>query len=191
MRRELSGKMRDALQWAAPFSGVCFRNVTVEFANTRDFLSAKGSFGAGRRFNYKRSFEVLYLSCDLHTCLEETTLSLQRDGFEVAATLPRIVIGIEVSLRRVLNLTNSVIRRRLGVTRQMLIDPNWAKIQNIDQQEAFTQQLGRLARDAGFEGLLVPSAVSRGKNLDVFPDRLLPGSSLRLINRRQLPRPKR
>jgi len=65
------------------------------------------------------------------------------------------------------------------------------RTQNVDTSEAFTQQLGRLARDAGFEAILVPSAVTRGKNLDVFPDRLLPGSSLKIINRSRLPLPKR
>jgi len=186
----LSEKMRDALQWAVPFSGVCFRNVTMKFANTRDILSAKGSFLAGRRFNFKRTFEVLYLSCDLHTCLEETTSSLKRDGFETAITLPRLMIGIEVNLQRVLNLTDGARRRKLRITSRMLTAPNWAKTQNVDKKEAFTQQLGRLARDAGFEAILVPSAVTRGKNLDIFPDRLLTGSSLKLINRHQLPLPK-
>jgi len=190
MPQTLPEKMRDALQWAAPFSGVCFRNVTMKFANTRDILSAKGSFLAGRRFNFKRAFEVLYLSCDLHTCLEETTSSLQRDGFETAITLPRLVIGIEVNLQRVLNLTDGVIRRRLGITNRMLTAANWAKTQNVDKKEAFTQQFGRLARQAGFEAILVPSAVTKGKNLDVFPDRLLPGSSLKIINRSRLPLPK-
>jgi len=190
MQRALPEKMRDALQWAEPFSGVCFRNVTLKFANFRDILSAKGSFLAGRRFNFKGAFEVLYLSCDLHTCLEKTTSSLQRDGFETAITLPRLVIGIEVNLQRMLNLTDGTLRRRLGITSRMLTAPNWVKAQNVDNKEAFTQQLGRLAREAGFEAILVPSSVTRGKNLDIFPDRLLPGSSLKIINRHLLPLPK-
>jgi hypothetical protein len=71
-----------------------------------------------------------------------------------------------------------------------LIAPNWARTQRIDNREAFTQQIGRLARETGFEAILVPSAVTRGKNLDIFPDRLLPGSSLKIINRHLLPLPK-
>ena len=184
-------KIQKALLWAESFSMVCYRNVSLQYANRRDIVSAQGSINAGGRFNFKGAFDVLYLSCDLHTCLEETTKSLQRPGFEVAMLLPCVVIGIEVKLRRILDLTNGATRRKLGVTKNSLIATDWEKNQNIYHQEAFTQQLGRLAREAGFEAIFVPSAVTRGKNLDVFPDRLLPGSSLKIINRSRLPLPKR
>lgn len=191
MSRSLSEKIQDALQWAVPFSDVCFRNGSVKFANSRDILSAQGSFSAGRRFNFKGAFAVLYLACDLHTCLEESTKSLERDGFEVAIILPRVAIGIEVRLSLVLDLTNGTVRRRLGIAKKKLVAPNWMKTQNLDKQEAFTQQIGRLASEAGFEAILVPSAVTRGQNLDIFPDRLLAGSSLKVVNRHLLPLPKR
>jgi hypothetical protein len=77
-------------------------------------------------------------------------------------------------------------RARLDITEQSLL-ADWEKRQNIDKQEAFTQQLGRLAREAGFEAILVTSAVTHGKNLDIFPDRLLAGLSLKVINRHLLP----
>lgn len=44
-----------------------------------------------------------------------------------------------------------------------------------------TQELGRLAREAGFEALLVPSAATPGTNLVLFPDRLDPASSVHLL----------
>jgi len=187
----LQEKIQKALLWAEPFANVCYRNVSLQYANRIDIISAQGSINAGGRFNFKGAFDVLYLSCDLHTCLEETTKSLQRPGLEIAMLLPCVVIGIEVKLRRILDLTNDVTRRKLGITKNSLIATDWEKSQNIFHQEAFTQQLGRLARDAGFEAILVPSAVMRSKNLDVFPDRLLPGSSLKIINRSRLPLPKR
>lgn len=183
--------MEGALSLAVPFSDVCFRNVSLQFANRRDIISAQGSINAGGRFNFKGAFDVLYLSCDLNTCLEETTKSLQRPDFEVAMLLPCIVVGIEVKLSRVLDLTNGVTRRKLGITKKSLTAMDWEKRQNVDNQEAFTQQLGRLARQAGFEGILVPSSVTRGKNLDIFPDRLLPNSSLKIINLDHLPLPRR
>jgi len=102
-------------------------------------------------------------------------------------TLPCITVGIEAKLSRVLDLTDATIRRRLGITKQSMSMPDWEKRQNLDEQEAFTQQIGRLARDTGFEAILVPSAATRGKNLDVFPDRLLEGSYLRAIDRHLLP----
>ncbi|MGH7452287.1 MAG: RES family NAD+ phosphorylase [bacterium] len=167
MPRFSAEKMRDSLQWAVSFAGVCFRNVSLQFANMRDVLSAQGSINRGGRFNFKGAFEVLYLSCDLHTCFEEATKSWQRPGFEVAMTLPCTVVGVEVKLSRVLDLTDGAVRRRLGITKANLIAPNWARTQRIDKLEAFTQQIGRLAREAGFEAILVPSAVTHGKNFDI------------------------
>ncbi len=190
MPRSLDEKIRNALEWEAPFSGVCFRNASQKFANAQDILSARGSLHAGGRFNFINVFEVLYLSCDLHTCIEETTKSAHLPEMEVANVLPQTLIGIEVMLSRVLNLTHATVRRRLRITKKSLIADDWEKLQNVDKQEAFTQQIGRLAREAGFEAILVPSAVTRGKNLDIFPDRLLPSSSLKIINRHLLPLPK-
>ena len=191
MPRLLPEKIQDALRLALPFSGICFRNVSPEFADRLNILSAQGSLRAGGRFNLKDKFAAIYLSCDLHTCIEETTKTAGRSDVEIAKLLPRTIVGIEVKLSRVLDLTDNVIRRKLGITKKSLIATEWKNYQNIVLQEAFTQQLGRLAREAGFEAILVPSAVTRGKNLDVFPDRLLSGSSLKIINRSRLPLPKR
>lgn len=183
MPKPLSQKLRDAIPLGVPFSAVCFRNVSQRFANRHEVLSAQGSLLGGGRFNFKGLFEVLYLSCDVHTCLEETTKSLQQAGRDVARALPRTVIGVDVVLSRVLDLTDATTRRRLGLTRASLVEAGWLRIQEIDNHEAFTQSLGRLAREAGFEAILVPSAAVRlGRNLDIFPDRLLPGSHLSLVN---------
>jgi RES domain-containing protein len=140
----------------------------------------------GGRFNFIGTFEVLYLSCDPHTCLEETTKSIQRPAHEVAQALPRTLVGIEVRLSRVLDLTDASVRRRLGIRKKDLTAPNWEKSQNVHKQEALTQQIGRLAREVGFEAILVPSSMTRGKNLDIFPDRLLTRSRLRVVNRQNL-----
>jgi len=66
MPRLLPERIQDALRLALPFSGVCFRNVSPEFADRRNVLSAQGSLLAGGRFNLKNKFAALYLSCDLH-----------------------------------------------------------------------------------------------------------------------------
>jgi RES domain-containing protein len=171
------------LPLAIPFEGVCFRNVRQKFATPQQILSAEGSFLKGGRYNFRETFAVLYLSCDIHTCLEETTQSFRVHGLEVAEALPRTVVGIQVRLSQVLDLTNPRIRHRLGVTKRELVETDWKSFQSLGQ-EALTQQLGRFARDAGFEALLVPSAAlpRTGKNLDIFPDCLLPTSSLHAMN---------
>jgi RES domain-containing protein len=184
--RTLPQKLREALDWAEPFSGVCYRNVPQRFANTQDILSAKGSLFAGGRYNFRGAFEVLYLSCDPRHSLEESLKSLQSSGFEIANTLPRTVVAVEVKLQGVLNLTRMITRWKLGITRKELVTQGWERMQNVYGMEAFTQQVGRFAREVGFEAILAPSAATSGKNLDVFPDRLTSGSFLKVINLEQL-----
>lgn len=179
--KTLEHRIHNAIVGAVLFKGTCFRNVTQQFATRRDILSTRGSFLAGRRYNYKRVFGALYLSCDIHTCIEETTKSFQVTDSEVALQLPRTIVGVDANLSRVLDLTDANVRRRLGVLKRDLLG-DWEYEQNVLGIEAFTQRIGRLAREAGFEALLVPSAVSRGRNLVVFVDRLLSSSSLKVVN---------
>ena len=189
MRRTLAEKMRDAASLAVPFSGICFRNVAQRYATRRDILSTQGSQFSGGRYNFHATFPVLYLSCDIHTCVEETTKSFQQAGASVAQALPRTIIGVEVRLTSVLDLTDSAVLRLLGITRLRLIHTDWVTSQDVDGREAFTQALGRLARDTGIEAILVPSAAlpRTGKNLCVFSDQLLSLSLLRAINTHRLP----
>lgn len=79
------------------------------------------------------------------------------------------------ALARVLRLDRAV-RTLLGVRISALLDPDWKSMRT----EVLSQRLGRLAFDAGIEGLLVPSAIDRnnGVNLVAFPDNLEPGSYL-------------
>jgi RES domain-containing protein len=189
----LSKKMQDVLQWAVPFADICFRCVSLKFGNAEDIVSTRGSFEKGGRYNSAGTFGVLYLSCDIHTSFEEIKKYLLRHGFEVDTLLPCIIVGIKVNLNCVLNLTDANMRRRLGIAKQSLIAPDWEMRQDLDSEEALTQQIGRQAREAGFEAILVPSAVWRGNNLNVFPDCVLTGagSSLQIINPHLLPLIKR
>jgi RES domain-containing protein len=91
-------------------------------------------------------------------------------------------------LQRVLKLTDRKVRRILSVTRDQLLGEDWRE-GNRRGQEALTQAIGRLAWDAEWEGLEVPSAADPDDvNLIVFPGNLLsPESYLLVINRDQLP----
>jgi hypothetical protein len=80
---------------------------------------------------------VLYLSCDLHTCVEETIKTARLPEMEVANVLPRTLIGIEVMLSRVLDLTALYTRWRLGITKKDLTARDWEKSQNIDKQSLY------------------------------------------------------
>ena len=88
---------------------------------------------------------------DVHTCLEETTKAFRHDGFDVAKVLPRTIIGVEVALSRVLDLTSAKVRRRLGISHASLTQSDWEQAQDVAGQEALTQEIGRSTRAAGFE----------------------------------------
>jgi len=109
-------------------------------------------------------------------------------GFAVEYALPRVLVSIQVSLQRVLKLTDPRIRRIFRVQRDQHPGEDWRACNN-DGEEALTQAIGRLAWNAEWEGLEAPSAAdSAGMNLIVFPGNLLsPRSYLLVINRDQLP----
>jgi RES domain-containing protein len=183
---KLATRLKHSLPLATMFSGVCYRNVSLRYATQRDILSTVGSRVRGGRYNLVNAFEVLYLSCDPFTCLKETLSQGRQATIEFAYFLPRTIIGIEVSLSVVLDLTSHQMRRRLGLTKSILTETDWLNIQEEERREAITQAVGRLSRAAGFEALLVPSAVCAGVNLNIFPDRLRPTSSLVVIRGEEL-----
>jgi hypothetical protein len=68
----------------------------------------------------------------------------------------------------------------------MLGEPWWVLQER--GQEALTQALGRSARDQGFAALLAPSAAQPGgTNVVIYPDRLIAGSKLAVVNADRLP----
>lgn len=166
---KLHQRMLKVLSLAGSFQGIVgFRNVGQPYANSRDALSTRGSFEYGGRYNVARDFGVLYLSCDLHTCVGELERAARREGVEVAEKLPRTVMGIKVKLTKVLDLTDARVLRRLGLSRKIL-STDWMK-ENSDGRDAPTQVIGRAAKTVGFEALLVPSEGWRGKNLNLLDD---------------------
>ena len=181
----LEQRIYKALDRAIRFEGTCFRIVSQRFANRQDIISSEGSKRYGGRFNFKGMFRVLYLSCDVHTCIEEATRATQAAESDVAANLPRTIVGVNVKLSKVLDLTDNRIRRAIGVTKKVLTETKWKEIQSRGE-EAITQSIGRFAKEVGFEAILVPSAVWNGKNLDIFPDDLLPSSRISVVNKREL-----
>lgn len=129
-------------------------------------LSAEGSERYGGRYNHKATFGALYCGETPTVCAAEVR------KLSAGRTLGRFVLAsVTVELQRVLDLTDQAVLQRLGLQPKDLVTPDW------DQ----TQDLGRLAREAGFEALLVPSAAAPGTNLVVFPDQLDPASSVNLI----------
>lgn len=130
-------------------------------------LATEGSRLYGGRYNPKGALGALSCGEQSAVCGAEV-----RKATAGRALGPLLLASVMVELRRVLDLSDDTVLQRLGLRPEDLVAPNWAR----------TQELGRLAREVGFEGLLVPSAAAPGRNLVLFPDRLDPGSAIQVLS---------
>jgi hypothetical protein len=77
-----------------------------------------------------------------------------------------------VQVSRVLDLSDAAVRRLLSVKAQQLKTEPWRAEQHAGR-EALTQAIGRVAREAYFQGLLTMSARRQlGRNLTLFRERV-------------------
>jgi RES domain-containing protein len=150
-------------------------------------LSGEGAAARGGRWN-PRGLKAVYASQSVVTAVQEAYQELLRFGFSASVIRPRAFCGAEVTLQRVLDLTDKDIRRVIGFTLAELIDEDWLAIQQ-EGEESWTQAIGRGTYKAGFEGLLAPSARDRpdGVNLVVFPKSLRAGSRIDIVGKEDLP----
>jgi RES domain-containing protein len=186
-----SDRFRNALERCASrgirWTGVVYRSATPRYANKDDLLTGLGSRSAGARWNPPRSFPAVYASLDPHTALDEVLAHFRHYGIPIESAMPRVTVSIRVRLGRVLDFTDGPTRSALRISARRMLDEPWREEQAAGR-EALTQALGRIARDLGWEGLLVPSAARRGGvNLILFPDNLGRGGTLEIVNVGELP----
>jgi len=184
---ELFHALSGCLSSAVGFDGSIYRSAGVRYANEEDFLSGVGSFTFGGRWN-RPGMAAIYGSLDILTAVKESYQAFFDYGFSPENIKPRVFAGAAVQLQRVLDLSSAGIRRRIGFSLAELLDEDWGAIQN-QGDESWTQVIGRGCRNAGFEGIIAPSARDRpkGKNLIYFPDRLESGSHATLLGKGDLP----
>lgn len=129
----------------------------------RTILVMDGALIYGGRYNNAAEFGALYLSKTKKGCVAEITRR--------PAHPTKYVIGkIKVTLGKVCDLTNPELLKRLKLTKKKLTEDDWAE----------TQALGKLIREAGFEGIIVPSAAGNFNNLVIFVDYLSNTSEVEL-----------
>jgi RES domain-containing protein len=129
-------------------------------------LSTEGSERYGGRYNPKGVFGALYLGESPAVCAAELRKAA------AGRTIGSLVLAtVAIRLHRVFDLTDRGVLERLALPTEDLVTPDWS----------FTQELGRLTREVGFEALRVPSAAGPGSNLVLFLDRLDRASSVLLI----------
>lgn len=128
----------------------------------------------GARFTPKGGPESLYLAGDPVTALLEVQALVALRGATIALrSAPWALVTVDGIVSRVLDLTDPATLAGLETTEQEMIGP-WATTVNPP-----TQELGRAAYDSGgIAGVRYNSAKHPGgRNLLVFPDRLVPASS--------------
>lgn len=185
--QSLKDSFQAVMASAVAWHGTAYRAVGLRYANQRDLLSGEGTKRVGGRWTPLGSFATVHVSLDIKTALDESLGTQKSYGIAAAARLPLTLVAIDVQLESVIDLTDEKILAALGLTRQRLLRCRWR--QNMDAgREALTQAVGRIAFEAGLEGLVVPSAQARkGQNLVIFPSNLQTSSSLTIQNVQELP----
>lgn len=118
--------------------------------------------------------------------LEVEALFTTADGdLKGAPRDPELVLSLRCELARVLDLTNESFLAELGTTRNELTSPTPSRfILNARGEETPTQALGAACSfSGGISALKVPSAANKnGYCLDIFPDSLLVGEHVTILD---------
>jgi len=139
--------------WPRRVEGVWHRFVAEPYKDDAD--SDQGALEHGGRYNPRREFGALYLSESPAACRAEMQ---RRPGVR----LRYWDACIRVRVAKALDLTDPAVRNTLGIRHEDLVSDDWD----------LTQDVGRAARRAGFDALIVPSAAGTHHNLVVFTDLL-------------------
>jgi len=174
---------------AAAWRGELFRFTDLEFANLRDLLTGEGSKQAGGRWNGRGAFPALYFSLEPETALAEVLAHRRSQMIPDTEVTPIALTACRAELQHILDLTDPRILEALSISPGRLLEP-WRSDQEAGR-EAFTQGVGRLAQETGFQALLTSSAARpHGRNLVVFPRRIAPGQVV-IVNPEKLPKRRR
>lgn len=144
-----------------------FRHCQEDHANLHATLEA--SSAAEGRFHVQREFGAVYVAADPETALAELDHKARRAGLSREDLLPRLLLTLELTTRRILDLTDRGVQKAWGLTAADLSSDDHTRCQEV----------ARAARDDGYEAIRFPSARGVGENYAVFLDRLAPGSHMR------------
>lgn len=159
----------------AEWHGTGFRLAGRKFASPPDFVSGAGARINGGRFTPRGGPAAVYLALDELTAVAELTAARLYYGLPPAAFKPVVLAAVNVAVELALDLAAAGPGLGLTVAR---LHADW-RADNDAGRVAPTQAFGRAVAEAGFEAALFPSARRPGGvNLVVFPDNLLPDSTL-------------
>ena len=171
------------------YSGFSFRVIADRWR--ADPLSAIGAFERGGRFNAPRMFPILYSAdSQLTALLEVEALFVDaEDKLRGAPRNPDLILTLECTLLRVLDLTIEDLYADLGTSHEELVSNTPSRfLANARNQETPTQQLGQACfRSGRISALKVPSAVNpNGYCLDILIESLVVGERVGLLDQNGL-----
>jgi RES domain-containing protein len=183
---EFSRRLKEAREIFQPWKGTIYRVTTLKYREPRIILLGEGSYRNGGRWNAIESFRAVYGSVDDVTALKESKANAEYANLPYPFRETRLIVAVDVSLLRVVDLTASDTLRALDVTEEELHTEDWRKVQE-QGFESLTQALGRAVFEARGEGLLAFSArVAKAINVAYFPQNKLRGSEVRLCQAQEL-----
>lgn len=136
-------------------TGTYFRSVSSDHES--EVLDTRGSFEHGGRYNPIGEFGSLYMGDSEELCKAEVAKRIKTD-----CAVPQATRRIRVSLTNVLDLTKAKTLKKIGITKQDLIQ------QRNTGGWKLTQNIARSTYKSGYEAILAPSATSKGNNLVIF-----------------------
>jgi len=153
---------------ASAFKGKAFRSATPRYAQEADLVTGEGSREFGGRWN-PPDLAAVYASDTPETAMKETLAQARYYGWPEHDVMPRTFVAICFNLKRVLDLTDGDVRRRLAFSQKRIIETDWRAEMNAGNVP-LTQLIGQAAAEIGLEGLLTPSAAEPGGwNIVAFP----------------------
>lgn len=162
-----------------------YRSATPNYAKETDLLTGEGSRLYGGRWN-PPGIAAVYASFTPETAMQETLAHFRYYGIPPHAAMPRIFVAIRAQLTQGLDLTEGANRQRLQLSEGRLLACDWRDDRQRGK-EALTQLLGRAAKEAGFEAMVVRSALDEeGYNIVVFPENLRTSSQLSVLDPEKL-----
>lgn len=185
---QIRKSLRAAPELFQPWKGAAYRATTLEYAKPENILLGRGSFFYGGRWNAIGSFHAVYGSTEDTVAVVESRATADYAHLPLPFRTPRLLVAIELSLQRVIDLTSVEVRQALGLTLEEFQLEDWRKMQD-EGRESLTQAIGRAVFAQGGEGLLAPSArIPAGVNIAFFPQNQDAASRVKVLEAEKLER---
>jgi RES domain-containing protein len=163
-----------------------YRVAGPRHTTAKEIVSGTGAYLAGGRWNPVGDMKVVYLSDTPETATKEALEHFRYHGLPISSALPKVIIAVRVRIERSLDLTDPAIAVDLPISIPELLAEDWRAMMARNVEPA-SQAVGWAAFAAGFQGVRVPSRPDpMGTNLLVFPELLVKGSRLEVLNADEL-----